>query len=134
VKIGEVTEATGVPASAIRFYESQGILPPPVRKNGIRQYDARIVEQLRVLRFFRSAGMSTEAIASIFADGTTAAKTRNRHAIVLKRMAELDEVIVQARRMRRRLTKLLACECHGEPRHCVIFKEKPVAYGRRRAC
>jgi MerR family redox-sensitive transcriptional activator SoxR len=124
---------TGVPPSAIRFYESAGVLPRPPRRNGIREYDPAVVEQLRVLRFFRSAGISTEAIAAMFVAGSSAARARNRHEIVLKRMAELDELVAEAHRMKRRLTKLLACECHGDLKRCVIFKEK-ATWNRRRLC
>jgi DNA-binding transcriptional MerR regulator len=134
MKIGQVAIAAGMPASAIRFYESAGVLPRPARRNGIRDYDPAVVEQLRVLRFFRSAGLSTEAIAAMFAGGSPVAKARNRHEIVVKRMAELDELIAEARMMKRRLTKLLACECEGNTKRCVIFKEKRSAWSRRRAC
>lgn len=123
MKIGEVATAAGVPASAIRFYEAMGALPRPARRNGIRDYDLAIVEQLRVLRFYRSVGISTEAIAAMFAESSAQAKAQNRHAIALRRMAELDEVIAQARQMKRRLTKLLACECQGNTKRCIIFRE-----------
>ena len=132
MKIGQVAAEAGVPASAIRFYEAAGILPRPQRRNGIREYDPAAVEQLRVLRFFRSAGVSTEAIAAMFS-GDSTRRARNRHAVVLKRMAELDELIADARQMKRRLTELLACECRGDTKRCVIFKERR-ASNRRRAC
>jgi DNA-binding transcriptional MerR regulator len=121
MKIGQVAIEAGVPASAIRFYEAAGILPRPSRRNGIRDYEPAVIEQLRVLRFFRSVGISTEDIASMFAGGPALTRSRNRHAIVLRRMAELDDVIGEARRMKRRLTKLLECECHGDTKRCVIF-------------
>ncbi|HVR46541.1 MAG TPA: MerR family transcriptional regulator [Candidatus Binatia bacterium] len=134
MKIGQVAVEAGVPASAIRFYESAGVLPRPARRNGVREYGPEVVEQLRVLRFFRSAGVSTQAIAVMFAGASPVTKARNRHEIVLKRMAELDEVITEARRMRRRLTKLLACDCRGDTKRCVIFKEKRPDWSRRRVC
>ena len=134
MKIGKVADQTGVPASAIRFYESTGVLPRPSRRGGIREYDPAVIEQLRVLRFYRSVGISTEAIATMFAGDSALTKARNRHDIVLRRMAELDDVIVEARRMKRRLSKLLACECEGDMKRCVIFKEKSTAWSKRRAC
>jgi hypothetical protein len=100
----------------------------------VRQYDPAVVEQLRVLRFFRSAGISTEAIAAMFAGDAPHTKARNRHEIVLKRTAELDELIVEARRMKRRLTKLLVCKCRGDMKRCVIFREKRIAWDRLRLC
>jgi len=118
--IGQVSKATGVPASAIRFYESSGVLPSPRRKSGIRDYDASIVEQLRVLRFFRSSGVSIESLGSMFSDGR--AGRESRHEVVLRRIAELDELVKQAHAMKRRLRGLLDCECNGDRRKCMIFR------------
>ena len=120
--IGEVAKATGISASAIRFYESSGILRAPSRRNGIRVYDRSIVEQLRVLRFFRSSGISIESLAAMFAADTGAAR-QNRHEIVLRRIADLDKVIDDAKTMKRRLRKLLGCKCDGDTRRCVIFQD-----------
>lgn len=134
MKIGQVAVEAGVPASAIRFYEAAGVLPSPSRRNGIRDYDPSVVEQLRVLRFLRSVGISTEDIAATFAGGSAVTRSRNRHAVVLRRMGELDDVIGEARRMKRRLTKLLECECHGDTKRCVIFREKRTAWTKRSIC
>jgi MerR family redox-sensitive transcriptional activator SoxR len=134
MKIGQVATQAGMPASAIRFYESLGILPRPARRNGVRVYDRGIIEQLRVLRFFRSAGVSTEALAGMFAGDNAIAKTQSRHAIVFKRIGELDELIAEARSMKRRLKKLLDCRCEGDAKRCVIFKEKPPTSKERRRC
>jgi len=121
VTIGEVAEAAGVTASAIRFYESAGVLPRPVRKNGIRDYEPAVVEQLRVLRFYRSTGVSIDDLATMFS-GDARKRRENAHQIVLRRIAEIDDVIAEARSMKRRLRKLLDCDCNGDAKRCVIFK------------
>jgi DNA-binding transcriptional MerR regulator len=118
--IGQVAKATGVSASAIRFYESSGVLPQPRRNRGIRQYDPAIVEHLTVVRFFRSSGVSVESLATMFGPDRMA-RRKNRHAAVARRIAELDEMIAQARRMKKRLRDLQACECHGDSKKCVVF-------------
>ena len=115
--IGEVAEMAGVSTSAIRYYESAGILPKPPRRSGIRDYDASIVERLAVIRFFRAGGMSIESIAAMFAQD----RYLDRHAVVEQRIAELDEFIREARAMKRRLRALLACRCEGDSGKCVIF-------------
>jgi DNA-binding transcriptional MerR regulator len=119
--IGQVAKAAGVSASMIRFYESSGLLPQPRRKNGIREYDASTIEQLRILRFFRASGVSIESLTLMAAADQTRRK-KNRHEVVLQRIAELDGVIKEARAMKRRLLSLLDCECGGDPRKCVIFR------------
>lgn len=118
--IGQVSKATGVSASAIRFYESSGVLPLPRRTGGIRQYDQSIVEQLAIVRFYRSSGVSVERLTTMFAPDR-AIRSKNRHEAVTRRIAELDDVIKHARAMKRRLQGLQACTCNGDQKKCVIF-------------
>jgi DNA-binding transcriptional MerR regulator len=108
--IGEVSKAVGIAPSAIRFYESAGILPPPRRKNGVRDYDPSIVDELKVLRFLRDSGVSIRGLAAA-----------DRHAEVERRIAELNALIESAEAMRARLQSLLECECKGDTEKCVIF-------------
>jgi DNA-binding transcriptional MerR regulator len=119
--IGQVAKAAGVSASMIRFYESCGLLPHARRKNGIREYDASTIEQLRILRFYRASGVSIESLISM-ASADPARRNKNRHEIVLRRIAELDGVIKEAGAMKRRLLSLLDCDCGGDMRKCVIFR------------
>ncbi len=108
--IGEVSKAVGIAASAIRFYESVGILPPPLRKNGVRDYDISIVDQLKILRFLRDSGVSIRGLAAA-----------DRHAEVRRRIDELEALIVSATAMKLRLQSLLECDCNGDTQKCVIF-------------
>ncbi len=50
MKIGALADATGTPVESIRFYEREGLLPPPARaENNYRMYLPAHVERL-VLR------------------------------------------------------------------------------------
>lgn len=110
MRIGEVAKSAGIAASAIRFYESAGILPPPPRKNGVRYYDASIINELKVLRFLRDTGVSIRGLAAV-----------DRHAEVERRIAELDSLIESATAMKARLESLMNCKCNGDTQRCVIF-------------
>ena len=55
--IGEVARRSGVAATAIRFYESAGLVPEPARAGGKRRYEPRIVRLLAFLRAAQSAGL-----------------------------------------------------------------------------
>ena len=47
MKIGALAEATGTPVETIRFYEREGLLPPPARaENNYRLYLPIHVERL----------------------------------------------------------------------------------------
>ncbi len=119
--IGEIAKAAGVSTSMIRFYESSGLLPRPRRKNGIRDYDVSVTDQLKVLRFFRASGVSIEDLVSM-ASSEPLVRAQSRHEIVLRRISELDGVIKEARAMKRQLVALLDCDCNGDKKRCVIYR------------
>lgn len=55
MRIGEAANVSGLEATAIRFYEKQGVLPGPERTNsGYRDYTDEDVELLRFVRRARS--------------------------------------------------------------------------------
>lgn len=67
MKISELARQTGVPASAIRFYEEQGVLEPAVRRpNGYRDYGDRALRQLHIVRMCQSLGFTLETIRGFF--------------------------------------------------------------------
>ncbi len=66
MRIGEVATATGVPTQTIRFYEREGLLPPPRRgTNGYRDYDPSTLTRLRFIRSGQGAGLTLVEIATI---------------------------------------------------------------------
>lgn len=65
-RIGEFAASAGVSAKTIRFYESEGLLPPARRdRAGYRRYDSSDVEQLARIRAFQSAGYSLDEIREL---------------------------------------------------------------------
>ena len=49
MKIGELSQTTGVDVETIRFYEKSGLLPAPAREaNGYRAYGQAHLERLRI--------------------------------------------------------------------------------------
>ena len=64
LSIGQVAERTGLSVHALRFYEREGILADPVRReaNGRRVYSEDDVEWLDMCIKFRSSGMPLETI------------------------------------------------------------------------
>ena len=64
MRIGEFARKAGVSASAIRFYEKRGLLPPATRQaNGYRSYSADDLRVIRLIHQARSLGFSLNDVA-----------------------------------------------------------------------
>jgi MerR family transcriptional regulator, redox-sensitive transcriptional activator SoxR len=117
--IGEVARRAGVRASALRYYESVGLLRAPRRAAGRRAYEAEVLDTLRVVRLARDAGFSLAEIRLLlhgFAQSTPASK--RWRPLAERKLRDVTAHIERARRMQRLLEGLLACEC-GELADCV---------------
>ena len=112
MSIGEVARRSGVAPSAIRYYESLGLLPAPPRVGGKRRYDESVLDWLAVIALARAAGFTmaeTRELVRGFAPGTPPA-TRWRR-LATRKLAEVDALVARAERMRLVLRHALDCEC-----------------------
>lgn len=60
--VDELAFAAGVPTRTIRFYQSKGVLPSPVRRGRVALYDERHVERLRLIGELKDRGLSLRAL------------------------------------------------------------------------
>jgi Cd(II)/Pb(II)-responsive transcriptional regulator len=68
MQIKELARATGVDVETIRYYEKQGLLPEPGRRdNGYRHYEAAHLERLVFIRNCRTLDMTLEEIQRLLA-------------------------------------------------------------------
>lgn len=66
MKVSELARRSGVAPSAIRFYESVGVLPPARRRaNGYREYLEQDLCRVRVLAGLRSLGLQLDESARL---------------------------------------------------------------------
>ncbi|HNR82666.1 Cd(II)/Pb(II)-responsive transcriptional regulator [Ottowia sp.] len=66
MKIGALAETTGTPVETIRFYEREGLLPPPARAdNNYRMYLPAHVERLAFIRQCRNLDMALDEIRAL---------------------------------------------------------------------
>jgi MerR family redox-sensitive transcriptional activator SoxR len=112
LSIGEVAQRAGVRASALRFYEEAGILPPAPRVNGRRVYGEDIVNHVPVARFAQSVGFSLAEIRGLF-DGMRGRSTLKAkwRPLARAKLVELDAVIARAQAMKAAIESGLACGC-----------------------
>ena len=61
--IGQVARSAGVGVETVRFYERQGLLEEPARKDsGYRQYSQDVVARLRFIKRAKELGFSLKEI------------------------------------------------------------------------
>jgi DNA-binding transcriptional MerR regulator len=98
MKIGELSEKTGLSIDTLRFYEKMGLIPAPWRNSGgTRVYDPDIIGWVNFLKALKATGMSLadmQAYAEMRARGTATAAPRRimlekQRDIVAARIEEL---------------------------------------------
>jgi DNA-binding transcriptional MerR regulator len=112
LSIGEVAERAGIAASAIRYYEAEGLLPLPERRSGRRVYDESVVDRLAIIHLAKSAGFTVAEVKRL--QGGFARRTppgKRWRALAESKLAELDARIAEAERMKRVLRAVVRCEC-----------------------
>ncbi len=109
MKIGEVSQASGIGIEALRFYERSGLLGTPARTNsGYRMYDEGVLERLAFIKKAQTLGFSLEEIKKIIRDAQSGASPCDEvREIVRLRLEELDEKMREMQRYRRELAKTL---------------------------
>jgi MerR family redox-sensitive transcriptional activator SoxR len=110
--IGEVARRAGIRPSALRYYESIGLLPAPRRVSGRRRYDESTVQMLKVVQLAQQAGFTVAEIQTLlhgFAPDTPPAV--RWQPLAQHKIAELDALIERAQQMKRILETGLNCGC-----------------------
>ena len=101
ITIGGFAKAAGVRTDTIRYYERNGLLPPPARTAaGYRLYDDSDLERVRFIRKAQGLGFTLSEIAALLAlrasDTARAADvldiTERKIAESLARISELSRI------------------------------------------
>ncbi|MBA4125092.1 MAG: MerR family DNA-binding protein [Acidobacteria bacterium] len=109
LKIGEVSQLSGIGIEALRFYERSGLLGKPSRSpSGYRLYDDGVLERLIFIKKSQTLGFSLNEIGRIISDAQSGLSPCDEvREIVRRRLAELDERMREMRRYRRELAQTL---------------------------
>lgn len=73
MRISELADRTGVPASTLRFYEKNGLLPAGRTASGYRVYDDDAIDRLAFIKAVKLLGLSlgeVSALVAVWASGT----------------------------------------------------------------
>jgi MerR family transcriptional regulator, redox-sensitive transcriptional activator SoxR len=105
--IGEVAREAGLKTSAIRYYESVGLLPEPERVSGQRRYDGDTMRRLRVIEVAKQAGFSLDEARVLLADPGGP----QLRALAARKLPDVDALIARAQAMRAWLLTASDCKC-----------------------
>jgi MerR family transcriptional regulator, copper efflux regulator len=122
--IGQVAGEAAVGVETVRFYEREGLIPPPPRtSSGYRQYPADTVERLCFIQRAKDLGFSLretrELLSLRVGRGRSAADVRARAA---EKVADISRKIRDLEAMRESLRALVTtCSGQGSTDTCPIL-------------
>jgi len=116
MNIGEVSEAAGLPAKTIRYYEEIGLIAPHRGANGYRRFTEAHRHKLAFIARARSLGFSIEqcrVLLALYEDrGRASADVK---AVAQAHLGEIDAKMAELAEMRRVLADLVQA-CAGDHR------------------
>ena len=105
MNISEAVKITGLTAATLRYYESEGLIPPVNRKNGgVRDYQKNDLGWIDFIKCMRSAGMSVESLieyTTLFRNGTESDEARKNILI-----RERDQLLVKQKEINETIERL----------------------------
>jgi MerR family redox-sensitive transcriptional activator SoxR len=125
LSIGEISAATGLRPSALRYYEEVGLITPSARIAGRRHYHRAVLRRLAIVALCQEAEFTVAEIAQLLRQDR---RSRERwRTFTERKLVEVKDHIQRANATKRLLEQVLACGC-GDPAGCEMVQE---AAGRR---
>lgn len=129
LSIGDLAARTGLSVSAIRFYESKGLIRPDRNEGNQRRYEGSDLRRLSFILIAQQIGLSIEQIKTVMAslpDGRTPTKA-DWGKISRNFRTTLDDRIAMMERMRDRLDGCIGCGCLSL-KACSLYNPDDKAY------
>lgn len=114
--IGDLSRATGVKPTTIRWYEAEGLLPEPGRTaGGQRAYGASHLQRLGFIRHARELGFGMPAVRALLdLSARPDQDCGEAHAAAMAQIATIDAKMRQLMALRAELARV-AEACRGGP-------------------
>lgn len=109
--IGEVALQAGIRASAIRYYESVGLLPLPPRVSGQRRYQVGICEDWHLFKPPKRLALAWLKCRRCSMSWTGMHLSTRWQSLAKQKLAEVDTLMQRAQSMRQMLKQGLHCSC-----------------------
>ena len=114
MRIGEVAESLGIPASAIRYYERMGLIGVPERVSGRRSFGQSELTMLRFIKLAQAAGFSISEIRNLCAEySTNPSPSGIWMSFAEEKREEVQAQIEALSQVESILSELLACKCES---------------------
>jgi len=129
--IGYVSGRTGLPASAIRYYEDEGLVHPDRNESGHRRYARSDIRRLSFVMISQGLGFSIAEIRAVLGalpEGRTPGKA-DWVRISRRFGRELDARIAQMQALRARLDGCIGCGCLSL-KTCALYNPRDKASAR----
>jgi MerR family redox-sensitive transcriptional activator SoxR len=112
LSIGEVAEQTGVAASALRYYEREGLIPKAGRRGGKRVWNPEILDRLSLIGVAKAAGFTVAEIKTLLSGfARRAPPGPSWRKLAERKLPELEARIAEVERMKRVLLTATRCDC-----------------------
>lgn len=120
MRIGELVRASGLAASAVRYYEQLGLLTAPRRTpSGYRSYAEDAVERLSFIRSAQAVGLTLAEVRQVLGVRDAGeAPCRVVTDLIERRHGEVRSRIAELRALERNLAGLRTRAAQLEPRDC----------------
>jgi MerR family redox-sensitive transcriptional activator SoxR len=128
LSIGEVAARSGLAASALRFYEDQGLIAATRTPGGARRYPRSVLRRLAVVRAGRNVGLSLPEIRAALETlpAERPPTTTDWARLSSEWRDRLDEQIAALVQLRDGLTSCIGCGCLSLDR-CALSNPGDVA-------
>jgi MerR family transcriptional regulator, redox-sensitive transcriptional activator SoxR len=122
LSIGEVARRSGVAPSALRFYETRGLIHSARAGSNHRRYHRAMLRRISIIRVAQTLGLSLQEIASAFANlPRDRAPTKRDWASLSSRWGKsLDQRIADLQNLRDRLDGCIGCGCLSM-KNCALY-------------
>jgi len=113
LSIGELSARSGVSASALRFYERQGLIASVRTDGNQRRYERAVLRRVALIQAGKAAGIPLERIGAALdlLPGRRTPTKRDWERLSRAWARELDERIEILQAIRGRLTTCIGCGC-----------------------
>jgi len=122
--IGDLSRATGVKATTIRFYEAEGLMPLPARtEGGHRVYGKPHLDRLGFIRHARELGFAMDDVQELLrlADAPPDAPCEGADEIARRHLGAVRERLARLRSLEAELLRMTAC-AHGGVGSCRVIE------------